>query len=262
MWLLHHVLCGIAFVMTPVAMQRDIRRDSNTVHSLRSCILYVVKILEIWWFCSNCKFDVTQDMVQHILYCELATVANMKSSPTRMWHYSIREWMVTHISISIRSLGSTKTTCTCTRIIMDLTELRLCTYSQREPHDVTMSWVAILAVIQQRHTKAMLRKIRPLVATHLIQQGPTTTNNIMTLHLTMASTSNLAWSQEVLKCVGRERWPNWISYLASWEWTLKGNSTFKNLWHSCQFTCQINVVCTSTYSLVHNDIVTCVSNLR
>lgn len=96
------------------------------------------------------------------------------TSLTRMWHYSIREWMLTHVGVSIRSLGSTKATCT---MHIDLTtkhyciKFRMCTYSQGEPHDVAKRRVAIFAVIQQSHTKSMLREVRPLVGTHLTQQS-------------------------------------------------------------------------------------------
>lgn len=49
-------------------------------------------------------------------------------------------------------------------------------------------------------------------------------------------TSNLAWSQEVLKWLGRAICPNCISYVASCDRTASGNSTFKNLCDSCQET--------------------------
>ena len=50
-------------------------------------------------------------------------------------------------------------------------------------------------------------------------------------------TSNLAQSQLVLQCVGRCKWPNWISYVAFIERTSNGNSTFRNFRFSCQSTC-------------------------
>jgi len=40
----------------------------------------------------------------------------------------------------------------------------------------------------------------------------------------------------VLKCVGLCRCPNWISYVAVVLTILTGNSTFRNLWLSCQST--------------------------
>ena len=49
-------------------------------------------------------------------------------------------------------------------------------------------------------------------------------------------TSNLAWSQEVLKWLGHAICPNCISYVASCDRTASGNSTFKNLCDSCQQT--------------------------
>lgn len=141
-----------------------------------------------------------------IMNHQILLLLQIKSSLTRMWHYSIREWMLTHVSISIRCLGSTKTTRTCTCIVMDLTEHRICTYSQREPHDVTKRWVAILAVIQQRHTKAMLRKIPPLVATHLIQQGPTISELLILWHCT------LLWQYLKLSLI-----PGGIKVCRAWE---------------------------------------------
>lgn len=50
-------------------------------------------------------------------------------------------------------------------------------------------------------------------------------------------TSYFAQSQLVLQCVGRCKWPNWISYVAFIERTSNGNSTFRNFRFSCQSTC-------------------------
>ena len=155
--------------------------------------------------------------------------------PTRMWHYCIREWMPPHISIGIRRLWRAKS-----KRLMDwmwyiLVQLHLqnSLYSQGKPHNIAKCWVAILAVIQQSYAKAMFREVSPFVATHL---RTTMGHGRLPLGCKKLQTSNFAWSQEVLKWVGLDRWPNWISYLASQECTLTGNSTFRNLWRSCQFT--------------------------
>ena len=59
----------------------------------------------------------------------------------------------------------------------------------------------------------------------------------------------------MLKCVCLCTCPNWISYVAVWLTMLTGNSTFRNLWFSCQ----------STYSqpqtYLTNTVVSCASVL-
>lgn len=43
-------------------------------------------------------------------------------------------------------------------------------YSQREPHDIAVGGVAILAVIQNGYSKPMLWQISPFLGTHLEKQ--------------------------------------------------------------------------------------------
>lgn len=124
---------------------------------------------------------------------------------------------------------------------------------QWQGHGVLVDRIAVFAVIQQRHTKVVLRQVGPFVTPNLTRTPWWKINSITsatspTNHRTespdrsfnllrvLCCTSNLAQSHEVFLCVGLCTWPNWISYVALALRTLTGNSTLRNLWDSAHFT--------------------------